>query len=116
MDIIRSQIAIWRPKLYDKLTISKIPAGTVYREPGSQAYVKSEAVMYRYAKNYTVGHGKNAVKFCLFARDFTENSKSVENQLDEAAKDITTEQAREINSRPDYNSFDYLNKFIKEED
>lgn len=115
MDIIRSQIAIWRPKLYDKLTISTIPAGTVYREPGSTVYVKTAVQMYRYAKNYTAGRGKNAVKFCLFVRDFTEDSKSVEDQLDEVAKEIAIEQAREINSRPEYNDFDYLNEFLKGE-
>lgn len=114
MDIIRSQIAIWRPKLYDKLTVSTMPAGVVYREPGSQAYVKSTVEMYRYAKNYTTGKGKNAIKFCLFVRDFVDDSKNVEKQLDAVAKGVTVEQAREINSRADYNDFDYLNEFLKE--
>ena len=91
-----------------------MPAGVVYREPGSQAYVKSTVEMYRYAKNYTAGKGKNAVRFCLFVRDFVDDSKNVEKQLDAVAKGVTVEQAREINSRADYNDFDYLNEFLKE--
>lgn len=115
MDIIVDNIAIWRAIPNDSLSVRTQPAGIRALNPTTKLYYQTQDQLRRYAKNYTVGKGKNAVKYCLFVRTFSEDAKNVEAKLDEVAKTITLAQAREINGRADYESFDYLDTYLEED-
>ena len=110
MDIILNQIALWRPKLNDQMTILRQPAGLRVLDSATKLYKLVEKPIIRYAKNYIAGKGKTAVKFSLFVRTYSEDEKAVESRLDEVAKNITVAQARKINSRALFEDFDYLNE------
>lgn len=115
MDIIVDNIAIWRAIPNDSLSVRTQPAGIRALNPTTKLYYQTQSPLNRYAKNYATGKGKNAVKYCLFVRTFSEGTKKAEAKLDEVAKTITLAQAREINDRADYESFDYLGIYLEED-
>lgn len=114
MDIIVNKVAIWRPKLMDELTIHEHPIGTAVLDEETNLFTEVDKPLYRYAKNYTIGKGANALKYCLFVRSFDNDSKGVEKQLDKVAKGITEEQAKGILFKPEYNDFEYLSIKLEE--
>ena len=113
MDIILNNIALWRPKRTDDLSVIKQPKNTRIYDPETKLYKLADKPIYRYAKNYTVGK-KTPIWFCLFARTYSDDAKIVEDALDNVAKTVTVAQAKAANLNPDYADFEYLNKLIEE--
>lgn len=77
-----NQIALWKPKLFDQLTIREAGAGRPYIE--NKIIKKTTDKTYRYAKNYEKGKHK----FCLFVITYANNADVVERQLDDVAKKL----------------------------
>lgn len=100
-----NEVAIWRAKPLDELTVRANPIGRAYED--NKIIKKTEKVAYRYAKNYE--KGKN--KFCLFVFTYDESVKAVEKFLDKTAKSITVAKIEENIKTQD---FDWLNIKYKE--
>lgn len=112
MNIILDNIAIWQPKLGDGLTIRTMPAGVTIQQPGTNILKKSEAIIYRYAKNYkTTGDG--GVRFCLFVRTYLNDEKKIEQTLDSYAEGLTTEDVASAVAGSDANHFTYTNDYLE---
>lgn len=114
MEIIIDNVAIWRSLASDGLSIREVPKGKRYKKFNSDELIMSDRIFYRYAKNYTVGTGKNKVKYCLFVRTMSDDKVYVEGKLDEIAETITVEQAREVYEKEGYTDFEYLDILIFE--
>lgn len=99
------EVAIWRAKPTDELTIRSNPAGRPYED--NNIIKKTEDVAFRYAKNYEKGDKK----FCLFVFTYDDNAKAVEKFLDKVAKAVTVTQVKEINeySVGIFGDFEWLN-------
>lgn len=99
--LILNQIAIWRPKLFDELTVRETA-------PGRLAVVNGEATRttkktYRYAKNYQY----KDTKYCLFFITYDNDAKKAESFLDSVK--ITKKDLDNLNS------FRYLKVNYKED-
>lgn len=114
MEIIIDNVAIWRSIATDGLSIREVPKGKRYKTLNSDELIMSNRVFYRYAKNYTVGTGKNKIKYCLFVRTMIDDKSYIEGQLDDIAKTITTTRAKQVYEKEGYTDFDYLDSTIKE--
>lgn len=110
--VFLDRVAIWRPKNNDSLSVR-------YDKPG-RAYFKnnvrhlSDKPIIRYAKNYSIGKGKNATKFCLFIMSFEESRKLIESYLDGVAKDIDKSFVQKILMSDDKMDFEWLDEYYKE--
>lgn len=112
MEIIINEVALWRPNLHDGFTIKKHGIGTAYID-GNEKKV-ADKIIYRYAKNYSVGKGDNALFFCLFVRTFETAGEKVEHQLDEIAKTIKEKEVREIITGSKFLAFKYLEASLED--
>ena len=111
MEILIDNIALWRPKINDAFTVRTSAIGTPYREKNGARQIATKPI-YRYAKTYKVQDGKAELKFSLFVRTLSTDSKAVEEKLDEVAEKITPAQAREAITNPVYSAFGYLNIYL----
>ncbi len=107
--LILNRVAIWQPKYGDEFTERPAPAGRTYYE--NNVAKASNQPMRRFAKNYTLGKGKNAVKFCLMMITFSDASAQIEAFLDATAKSVDIELARKVAAG---SSFEYLDIYYKE--
>lgn len=112
MDIIINRIALWRAKINDDFTTRTSAIGTPYKKKEGGSAVADKPI-YRYAKTYVVKDGKAELKFSLFVRTFSTDAAKAEKRLDEVAKKITPEQAREVITNPTYSAFIYLNEYME---
>lgn len=103
-----NRIALWKPKLFDELTVRECGAGRPYVE--DNIIKKTIAKTYRYAKNYKRGNHT----YCLFVITYANNTDIVERQLDNVSKKIKVadiESALEISTD---SSFNYTNYYLEE--
>lgn len=107
-----NQIAIWKPKAIDELTVRESPAGRPYEE--NNILKPTTAKSYRYAKNYQVGRGRASTKYCLFVITYDNDRESIEKQLDDIAKTITATKARNAISNATNADFEWLGESLKE--
>lgn len=113
MNIILDNIAIWQPMVGDgKLNVRQTPAGVVIQKAGTNVLVKSEATIYRYAKNYKT-KGRGGVSFCLFVRTYLDDAKKVEQALDEYAASLQTGDVTAAIAGANITHFVYSNKFLE---
>lgn len=113
MNIILDNIAIWQPKLGDELTVRKTPAGVKIQKAGTNVITRTEAPIFRYAKNYKT-KGRGGVRFCLFVRTYLDDEKKVEDALDAYAAEVTTKEASEAVAGSDAKHFTYTNKYLED--
>jgi hypothetical protein len=111
--LILNRVAIWQPKYIDDLTTRVSPPGRTHME-NNIAKVADKPI-YRYAKNYKVGKGKSAIKFCLFIMTFSDASKKVETFLNGVAKTVDLEYAHKIVMESSIEQFEYLDEYYGEE-
>lgn len=98
------EVALWRAKLTDDMTVRENPIGRPYED--NNIIKKTTSVAYRYAKNYTV----DKEKFCLFIFTYNKNKKDVEKFLNKVAKSITVEKAKKANENAVmFSNFEWLN-------
>lgn len=110
--LILNRIAIWRPKLNDEFSVRRSPAGRVHFENNIAKTTQSPT--YRYAKNYTVGKGKGAVKFCLMIMSEINSEKTFEKLLDTTATKIDIALAQRVVLAATESSFEYTDFEYKE--
>lgn len=99
--LILNQIAIWRPKLFDELTVRETAPGRLAVEDGTP--IRTAKKTYRYAKNYQY----KDTRYCLFFITYDDDADKAEKFLDSVkvtAKDLK-----------DLNSFSYLKVNYKED-
>ena len=109
--LILDRVAIWKPKLNDEFSVRQSPAGRTYFEHNIAKTTQTPT--YRYAKNYTIGD-KNFVKFCLMILT-TSESKTIENFLDNVAKQIDIASAQRVVMTATDTSFEYTDFYFNEE-
>lgn len=98
------EVALWRAKLTDEMTVRENPIGRPYED--NNIIKKTTSVAYRYAKNYTV----DKEKFCLLIFTYDKNKKEVEKFLNKVAKSITVEKAKKANENVAmFSNFEWLN-------
>ncbi len=114
MNIILDNIAIWQPKLGDTLTVRTMPPGVTIQQRGTNVLKKSEAIIYRYAKNYKT-KGKGGVRFCLFVRTYLNDESKIEQALDGYAQGLTTSDVSSAIAGADANHFTYTNDYLEAE-
>lgn len=112
MNIILDNIAIWMPKLSDELTIRSTPAGAKHQDAATNLISLTDKTIYRYAKNYKT-KGRGGVKFCLFVRTYSNDTKSVEKQLDNCAAGLTADEVASAIAEANATKFTYTNKFLE---
>lgn len=115
MDIILDQIAIWMPCGSKELNLRSSPSGIRYRIRGVNIYKTADSPILRYAKDYSIGKWKTAVKFCLFVRSFNEDAKAVEAALDDVASQITKDEVLKATANATSESFTYTQYFLEDE-
>ena len=111
-----NRVIIWRPKLKDEFAVRESPKGRTYFENGVARITKEPT--YRYAKNYTIGKGKNAVKFCLMFLTPSAPStsgKNIEKFLDETAQKIDIAQVQMAVLNATNVAFEYTDFYFKED-
>ena len=111
--LILNRVAIWKPKLNDDFSIRQSPAGRVYFE--HNVAKTTQTPTFRYAKNYTIGKGKSAVKFCLMLMSELQAEKAIEKFLDETAKKIDIAFAQRVAMTATDASFEYTDFYFNEE-
>lgn len=109
-----NRVAIWKPKLNDEFSVRQTPAGRVYFEHNIAKTTQSPT--YRYAKNYSIGKGKNAVKFCLMFITESISEKTIERFLDETAQKIDIAFAQQVAINTTNMSFEYTDFYFNEEE
>lgn len=114
MNIILDNIAIWQPKLGDELTVRKTPAGAKIQKAGTNIITRTEAPIFRYAKNYKT-NGKSGVRFCLFVRTYLNDEKKIEKALDAYAAELTSKDVTAAVAGSDANHFTYTNHYLEVE-
>lgn len=112
--LILNRVAIWRPKLNDEFSVRQSPAGRVYFEHNIAKTAQSPT--FRYAKNYKIGKGKNAVKFCLMVLTPSESEKAIEEFLDKTSEKIDIAFAQQVSMTATDVSFEYTDFYFNEED
>lgn len=104
------EVALWRAKLTDEMTVRENPIGRPYED--NNIIKKTTSVAYRYAKNYTV----DKEKFCLFIFTYDKNKKEVEKFLNKVAKTITVDMVKKAKEEATmFSNFEWLNIKYKEE-
>lgn len=111
--LILNRVAIWRPKLNDEFSVRQSPAGRTYFEHNIAKTTQTPT--YRYAKNYTIGKGKNTVKFCLMILTPSRSEKIIESFLDDIAKQIDIAFAQRVAMTATDASFEYTDFYFNEE-
>ena len=114
MEIILNNIAIWTPKLEDKLSVRTTPAGARHQEAGTNLISLTDKTVYRYAKNYKT-KGRGGVRFCLFVRTYLDDAEAVEKQLDDYAARLKTEEVASAIAGADSKHFNYTNEYLEVE-
>lgn len=94
--------------MFDDLTIRESGAGRPFAE--NHIIKKTTARTYRYAKNYE----KKNVKFCLFVITYNADAKKIEKQLDNIAKKIDVDMAKEIVAKSTNVSFEYTDFYLED--
>lgn len=89
------------------------PAGATIQQAGTNILVKSDKVIYRYAKNYKT-KGRGGVRFCLFVRTYRDDEKTIEQALDEMATGLTTSDVASAIAGSDAEHFTYTNKYLED--
>lgn len=103
-----NRIALWKPKLFDELTVREAGAGRPYKD--GEAVKRTIGKTYRYAKNYTRGERK----FCLFAITYANNATVIERALDKYAKKLKVAEIDDVlKSSTDF-SFVYTNYYLED--
>jgi len=97
------EVAIWRAKLTDELTVRENPAGRPYED--NNIIKKTTKVAYRYAKNYEL----EGAKFCLFIFTYDKKAKTIEKFLDKVAKTVTAEQIKSVEGAGLFSGFEWIN-------
>ena len=113
MNIILDNIAIWQPKLGDGLTVRKTPAGAKIQKAGTNIITRSEAPIFRYAKNYKT-KGRGGVRFCLFVRTYLDDEKKVEAELDAYANGLSATEVASAIAGSDPTHFTYTNNYLED--
>ena len=111
--LILNRVAIWKPKLNDDFSVRQSPAGRVYFE--HNVAKTTQTPTFRYAKNYTIGKGKSAVKFCLMLMSELQAEKAIEKFLDETAKKIDIAFAQRVAMTATDASFEYTDFYFNQE-
>lgn len=114
LNIYLDRVAVWSPKQTDGLTSRRGPVGQSYLTKDSLVFKQATKPLIRYAKNYTAGRGKSAVRFSLFARSFDEDGVAVEKKLDEIAKNLPKEFVEEAISGATFENFVYSDIYLDE--
>jgi len=107
--LIINRVAIWQAKNIDEFMARPYPAGRTYFENGIAK--TSDKTMFRYGKNYKIGKGKSAIKFCLFVVTFSDAEKKVETFLDGVAKTIDAGYAQKVLLTSSLSGFEYTDDF-----
>ena len=107
--LILNRVAIWQPKNLDVFMGRPHPAGRIYFENGIAKL--SDKMMFRYGKNYQVGKGKSAIKFCLFLHTFSDAEKKIESFLDDVAKTIDAGYAQKVLMTSSMAGFEYTDDY-----
>lgn len=111
--LILNRVAIWKPKLNDDFSVRQSPAGRVYFEYNIAKTTQTPT--FRYAKNYTIGKGKSAVKFCLMIMTGSQSEKTIEKFLDDTSKKIDIAFAQRVAMTATDASFEYTDFNFKED-
>lgn len=111
--LILNRVAIWKPKLNDEFSARQSPAGRVYFEHNIAKTTQTPT--FRYAKNYTIGEGESAVKFCLMFITSSQSEKTIEKFLDETSKKIDIAFAQRVAMTTTDASFEYTDFYFNEE-
>ena len=102
-----NRIALWKPKLFDELTVREYGVGRAYVEDNT--IKKTIDKTYRYAKNYEKGRHK----FCLFVITYANNADVVERQLDKIAKKLKVADIESALETSSDSSFTYTNYYME---
>lgn len=105
-----NQIAVWQAKRLDGLSVKSSPAGR--RVLDGKDEVKTTKKTYRYAKNYQIGEGDDALRYSLLTVTYDSAKTKVEEDLDRIALVLTREEVTKILESKD--SLGYTPYFIKE--
>lgn len=111
--LILNRVAIWKPKLNDDFSVRQSPAGRTHFEHNIAKTTQTPT--YRYAKNYSIGKGKSATKFCLMILTPFQSEKTIENFLDDTAKQIDIAFAQRVAMTATDASFEYTDFYFNEE-
>lgn len=103
-----NRIALWKPKLFDELTVREAGAGRPHLVDGKVE--KTIGKTYRYAKNYERGKRK----FCLFVITYANNTDIAERKLDSVAKKLKASEIDEALADSNDSTFTYTNYYLEE--
>ncbi|MDR1032716.1 MAG: hypothetical protein LBL84_01740 [Candidatus Nomurabacteria bacterium] len=120
--IFENRVAIWnslgpvrnpKDKTPEKLYIRKQPVAHTYFNESGVAQHATEP-MTRFAKNYSRGKGKSAVRHSLFVFSFL-SDKNVESQLDKIASELSDEAISLAVNNSSSTQFIYSDVYLKKE-
>lgn len=103
-----NKIALWKPKMFDELTVREAGAGRPYFADGIMR--KTIAKTYRYAKNYEKGKRK----FCLIVITYLNDAEVIEGKLDKIAKKIKASEIDVALANTTDSSFAYTNYYLED--
>lgn len=106
--LVLNRIALWKPKLFDELTVRETGAGRQHLVDGEMK--KTIAKTYRYAKNYE----KSKRKFCLIVITYLNDAELVENKLDKIAKKIKASEIDVALANTTDSTFEYINYYLED--
>lgn len=115
LEIYLNRIAVWKPIGADGVNIRPSPNGIAYLTKDSLVYKQSDGPLYRYAKNYEVGKGKNKIKFSVFLRTDRTDDK-IETEIDEIAKTIPQDYIKKAIENASFTNFVYTDLYIKDKE
>lgn len=104
-----NQIAVWRPKRSDGVTVRDFAKGTRVRDGKDE--VRTTAITHRYFKNYET-KDKTPIKYSLSVLTYDGNQEEVEKDLDRIALILTEREVKPILESK--GSFGFTDYFIKE--
>jgi hypothetical protein len=115
LEIYLNRLAVWKPIGVDGISVRPSPSGVSYLTKDSLVYKQSDGPLYRYAKNYEVGKGKNKIKFSVFLRtDRTDDQ--IEAEIDEIAKTIPQDYIEKAINDATSTNFIYTDHYIKDKE
>lgn len=115
LEIYLNRVAVWKAVAKDELDMRPSPNGISYLTKDSLVYKQSDGPLYRYAKNYEVGKGKNKVKFSIFLRTDRTDDK-IESEMDELASTIPKDFVDKALENASFTSFVYTDLYIKDKE
>ena len=115
LEIYLNRLAVWKPIGVDGISVRPSPSGVSYLTKDSLVYKQSDGPLYRYAKNYEVGKGKNKVKFSVFLRTDRTDYK-IEAEIDEIAKTIPQDYIEKAIKDASFTNFVYTDLYIKDKE